>query len=91
MLVITDLDAHRFEFLTREHNDRRMGFPGDNIRRWFEDAGLQDVAVDCVGENCCASSSCGRESAKISIFVASGKKNAKSDVGMENIDMIPGF
>ncbi|MDD1750604.1 MAG: class I SAM-dependent methyltransferase [Methanothrix sp.] len=74
MLVITDLDAHRFEFLRREHNDRWMGFARDDIQRWFEEAGLQDVSVECVGEDCCASSSCGSERAKISIFVASGKK-----------------
>jgi len=74
ILVITDLDEHRFEFLKREHNDRWMGFPRVDIRRWFEEAGLRDVALDCVGENCCAASSCGSEHAKIGIFVASGRK-----------------
>ena len=74
MLVITDLDEHRFEFLTREHNDRWMGFPRVDIRKWFEEAGLRDVAIDCIGENCCASSSCGSVRAQISIFVSSGKK-----------------
>ena len=74
MLVITDLDTHGFEFLKREHNDRWMGFARDDIQRWFEEAGLKGVAVECVGENCCASSSCGSERAEISIFVASGKK-----------------
>jgi ubiquinone/menaquinone biosynthesis C-methylase UbiE len=74
MLIVTDLDEHCFEFLRREHSDRWMGFPRDDLRRWFEDAGLREVAVDCAGENCCASSSCGRERAEISIFVASGKK-----------------
>jgi ubiquinone/menaquinone biosynthesis C-methylase UbiE len=74
MLIITDLDEHGFEFLKREHNDRWMGFARDDIQRRFEEAGLQDIVVDCVGENCCASSSCGSERAKISIFMASGKK-----------------
>ena len=74
ILVITDLDCHSFEFLKREHNDRWMGFTRDDIKRWFEAAGLRDIVVDCVGENCCATSSCGSESAKISIFVASGRK-----------------
>lgn len=73
-LVITDLDEHNFEFLKEEHNDRWMGFDRADIRRWFEDAGLKEVAVDCVGENCCAASSCGKEHAKVGIFVASGKK-----------------
>ncbi|VVB68911.1 Methyltransferase domain protein [uncultured archaeon] len=66
MLVITDLDEHCFEFLKREHNDHWMGFSRDDIRRWFEGAGLRDIAIGCVGENCCASSSCGSERAKIS-------------------------
>ncbi len=73
-LVATDLDQHDFEFLRQEHNDRWMGFKRDDIRRWFEEAGLKDIVVDCVGENCCAKSSCGREQAKISIFVAHGRK-----------------
>ena len=74
ILVITDLDCHSFEFLKREHNDRWMGFPRDDIKKWLEEAGLRETTVGCVGENCCASSSCGSESAKISIFMASGKK-----------------
>jgi ubiquinone/menaquinone biosynthesis C-methylase UbiE len=74
MLVITDLDEHNFEFLKREHKDRWMGFSREDIKKWLKEAGLQDATVDCVGENCCASSSCGSERAKISIFVASGKK-----------------
>lgn len=73
-LIITDLDCHNFEFLRREHNDRWMGFKRDDIRRWFEEAGLSDVVVDCVGENCCAASSCGKENAKIGIFVAFGRR-----------------
>ncbi|MFB3764741.1 MAG: class I SAM-dependent methyltransferase [Methanotrichaceae archaeon] len=73
-LVVTDLDEHDFEFLRREHSDRWMGFKRVDIRRWFEEAGLKDIIVDCVGENCCAESSCGREQAKISIFVAYGQK-----------------
>lgn len=77
VLVITDLDEHHFEFLKREHNDQWMGFLREDIRRWLEDAGLQEVSTDCVGENCCASSSCGSERAEISIFIASGRKQFK--------------
>jgi len=51
-----------------------MGFARDDNSKEVEEAGLQDIVVDCVGENCCASSSCGSERAKISIFMASGKK-----------------
>jgi ubiquinone/menaquinone biosynthesis C-methylase UbiE len=72
-LVITDLDAHDFEFLRVEHHDRWMGFDRDTVGGWLRDAGLDDVVVDCVGENCCASSREG-EAAAISIFIASGTK-----------------
>jgi len=73
-LVITDMDEHEFKFLKEEHQDRWMGFKREDVRRWFEEAGLKNVMVDCVGENCCAQSSCGDEYASISIFVASGEK-----------------
>ncbi len=73
-LVISDMDEHEFEFLKEEHHDRWMGFKREDIRRWFEEAGLKNVNVDCVGEDCCAQSTRGEEYASISMFVASGKK-----------------
>lgn len=73
-LVITDLDEHAFEFLRVEHHDRWMGFKREDIKKWLTEAGLKNVYVDCVGENCCAQSSCGSASASVSIFVASGEK-----------------
>jgi len=73
-IVITDLDEHEFEFLRTEQHDRWMGFRRLDIEEWFAQAGLRNVKVDCVGENCCAKSSCGCDSARISIFVASGQK-----------------
>ncbi len=73
-LIITDLDEHNFEFLKNEQHDRWMGFKRDDVKQWFLEAGLKNVDVDCVGENCCAKSSCGSENANISIFVATGTK-----------------
>lgn len=73
-LVVTDLDEHAFEFLRVEHHDRWMGFKREDIGQWFTAAGLKNVVVDCVGESCCAQSSCGSEYANVSIFVASGEK-----------------
>ncbi len=73
-LVITDLDEHSYEFLRAEQHDRWLGFKRQEIECWLADAGLKDVIVDCVGEDCCAQSSCGCESASISIFVATGVK-----------------
>ncbi|WP_160673610.1 class I SAM-dependent methyltransferase [Clostridium sp. C8-1-8] len=73
-LVITDLDNHNHEFLRTEHHDRWMGFDRKDIENWFVEAGLSNVFVDCVGGSCNATSSCGCESASISIFVAYGEK-----------------
>jgi ubiquinone/menaquinone biosynthesis C-methylase UbiE len=70
-LVITDLDTHEFEFLRTEQHDRWMGFARSDVERWFLDAGLTDVTVDCVGQSCCTTSDEGDDVA-ISIFVASG-------------------
>jgi ubiquinone/menaquinone biosynthesis C-methylase UbiE len=73
-LVITDLDEHNFEFLRTEQYDRWMGFKRSDVSRWFTEAGLHNVNVDCVGENCCAQSECGSEQAAVSIFVAVGER-----------------
>lgn len=73
-LVITDLDEHTFEFLKKEHHDRWMGFKREDIENWFKAAGLNDVEVACVNQDCCADSCDGRSSAGVSIFVASGTK-----------------
>lgn len=73
-LVITDLDEHAHAFLAEEHHDRWMGFDRRDIDRWFRQAGLVDVAVVCANENCCATAVDGTEAAKVSIFIASGRK-----------------
>ena len=73
-LVITDMDEHNFEFLKKEQFDLWMGFKREDVERWFTEAELKEVIVDCVGENCCAPSECGDEFASVNIFVASGKK-----------------
>ncbi len=52
-LVITDMDEHEFKFLKEEHHERWMGFKREDVRRWFEEAGLKNVIVDCAGECCC--------------------------------------
>lgn len=73
-LVITDLDEHTFEFLRDEQHDRWMGFKREEIKKWFKEAGLNNVSVDCVGQDCCAQSISGGDEARVSIFVASGEK-----------------
>ena len=73
--IITDLDCHDFEFLRTEHCDRWMGFDRPDVARWFAEAGLVEVKIDCIGENCCAASQSGCGQAAVSIFVASGMKS----------------
>ena len=74
-LVITDMDAHTHEWLKTEMADVWMGFERADIRKWFEQAGLVNVIVDCTGQSCqagCASDA--GVMADISIFVATGTK-----------------
>ena len=73
-IVITDMDEHDFEFLRKEQHDRWMGFKKEDIESWFNEAGLKNVTVACVEEDCCADSDeCG-EKASVSIFLAYGEK-----------------
>lgn len=73
-VVITDLDEHSFEFLKTEQHDKWMGFKRDDIKKWFSDAGLTNVTIECIGEDCCATSTCSNQNASISIFIAYGEK-----------------
>lgn len=73
MVVLTDLDRHDHEWLAKEMADLWLGFDRDQVRGWFEAAGLTDARVESVGSQCCATSSCGTPAA-ISIFIASGRK-----------------
>lgn len=79
-LVITDMDAHPYPWLKDEMADIWQGFDRDQIRTWFQEAGLVNVIVDCTGQSCCAESANpglsdaqGRQ-ANISIFVATGTR-----------------
>lgn len=73
-VVISDMDEHKFEFLKKEQHDRWLGFKRENIERWFKEAGLKNVKVDCVEEECCADSVECSEKARVSLFVAFGEK-----------------
>lgn len=74
-LFITDLDEHTHEFLKTEQFDKCLGFDREDIKKWFESAGLKNVVVDCVGDKCCANSECKEtDRADVSIFIAYGEK-----------------
>lgn len=72
-LVLTDLDAHDQEWMREEMADRWLGFEQDDIRAWYADAGLADIAVDCAQGSCCTATPGGDDLA-LGIFVAYGKK-----------------
>ena len=79
-LVITDMDVHPYAWLKEEMADVWQGFDRQQMRAWFQDAGLVNVIVDCTGQSCCAESANptltdeqGRQ-AKISVFVATGTR-----------------
>jgi ubiquinone/menaquinone biosynthesis C-methylase UbiE len=73
-LVISDLKAHGFTFLTEERRDRWLGFEHAELNRWLLEAGLANVEVDNTGEHVSVQSSSRDERAKIGIVVASGDK-----------------
>ena len=78
-LIITDMDAHTYEWLKTEMADVWLGFDRQDLRDWFEMAGLVNVIVDCTGQSC--QSDCKSESgehADISIFVAAGTKKVSA-------------
>jgi ubiquinone/menaquinone biosynthesis C-methylase UbiE len=73
-LIITDMDSHTHEWFKEEMADVWLGFERDQVRVWFEQAGLADVDIDCTGQSCQTSCTRGDEDARVSIFVAVGTK-----------------
>jgi ubiquinone/menaquinone biosynthesis C-methylase UbiE len=73
VLCLTDLDAHDHEWQLEQMSDLWLGFERDDIRRWFAEAGLHDIDVDCAEGTCNACGPDG-EVQPLSIFVAIGRK-----------------
>ena len=83
-LLITDMDSHPYTWLKEEMADVWMGFEREQVRQWFETAGLVDVAVDCTGQTCNAESGntaveAADRQAAISVFVACGTRLPASE------------
>jgi len=72
-IAVADLEKHKEHWLRAEMADRWLGFELAKVRKWFEDAGLEDVKVELARTKCCGISLHGRK-AEIGIFVASGSK-----------------
>jgi ubiquinone/menaquinone biosynthesis C-methylase UbiE len=73
VLCLTDLDTHDHEWQRTQMADLWLGFERDDIRRWFAEAGLRDIDVDCAEGTCNACGPDG-EVKPLSIFVAIGRK-----------------
>jgi ubiquinone/menaquinone biosynthesis C-methylase UbiE len=73
-VVITDLDEHNFEFLVTEQHDRWMGFKREDVKRWFEEAGLKNVSVESANAICSSEAQSADSRANVSIFLAYGEK-----------------
>jgi arsenite methyltransferase len=78
-LVITDMDSHPYTWFKEEMADVWQGFERQQVRAWFEEAGLVNVIIDCSGESCCAESESAEtpvaeRAAQVSVFVAVGTK-----------------
>ena len=73
VLCITDLDTHDHEWQREQMADLWLGFERDDIRKWFAEAGLSEIDVDCAEGTCNA---CGPDGnvEPLSIFVAIGRK-----------------
>lgn len=72
-IAIADLEKHNERWLREEMADRWLGFERARVRKWFEDAGLENVKVELARTKCCGMSFHGRK-VEIGIFVASGSK-----------------
>lgn len=77
-LVITDMDAHKNEWLRTEMSDTWLGFDRLQVREWFKAADLVNTIVDCAGQNCCASPKDEQaEKAEISVFLATATRRIR--------------
>jgi ubiquinone/menaquinone biosynthesis C-methylase UbiE len=73
VICITDLDTHDHEWQREQMADLWLGFERDDIRKWFAEAGLTEIDVDCAEGTCNASNPDGKVE-PLSIFVAIGRK-----------------
>ena len=93
-LVITDMDAHPYEWLKEEMTDVWMGFERSQMRAWFAEADLVNILVDCTGQSCCAkseSSTVGEaeKNVQIGVFIATGTRRVSGRVGRSRSSMPP--
>jgi ubiquinone/menaquinone biosynthesis C-methylase UbiE len=74
-LVITDLDSHDQTWMQAAMADRWLGFAREEVRAWYEAAGLTAVDIDCA-QGTCDCTAPGGDDIALTIFVAIGQKGA---------------
>jgi ubiquinone/menaquinone biosynthesis C-methylase UbiE len=74
-LVITDLDTHDQSWMREAMADRWLGFSREELRRWYTQAGLTELDIDCA-EGTCDCAGPANEKISLSVFVAIGQKPA---------------
>ena len=73
-LVITDLDSHDQAWMREAMADRWLGFARDDLRRWFEAAGLHDITIESAAGSCDCCDTPANESISLGVFLALGAK-----------------
>lgn len=73
VLCITDLDTHTNTWFREKMADVWLGFDRTDVRKWYADAGLQKVEVDCAKGTCDCTGPSG-EAIKVTVFIALGRK-----------------
>jgi ubiquinone/menaquinone biosynthesis C-methylase UbiE len=76
-LAVADLQKHNERWLREDMADRWLGFEPSKVKKWLEDAGLEDAKAELARTKCCGISLHGRK-AEIGIFIASGSKPKSS-------------
>ncbi|RMG98051.1 MAG: class I SAM-dependent methyltransferase [Chloroflexi bacterium] len=71
-LIITDLDSHDQAWMQDEMADTWLGFERDQIRAWYQTAGLTNIIIDCAAGTCDCSHQ--EKNIALSIFVAIGQR-----------------
>ncbi len=72
-VIITDLDSHDQAWMREAMADRWFGFERDDVRAWYESAGLKQIDIDCAEGTCDCSDPDG-DAITLSIFVAIAQK-----------------
>jgi ubiquinone/menaquinone biosynthesis C-methylase UbiE len=72
-IALSDLQEHGYEWLRREHADLWLGFKMEDVLGMMKKSRLENVRVEALS-SCCTSTQEEDQQAKISMFLASARK-----------------